>query len=289
MIFPILRSVLVLAVATAVAPAWATQGLNVGMANTANTKPSFAGDIRAAYYGATAPVSPANPAVQDLLTAGIGKSGLESAVAPGFVVPTAPTALELRQRAIHTNYRALLDPTAAGGYGSLYGPNVDKSGNITTSEGLIPGWEYLTYADDGSGRKNVTLMVQVPDTFDPTRACIVTATSSGSRGIYGAIGTSGEWGLKNGCAVAFADKGSGNGLHDLMTDEVGLIDGTRTSAAAAGTASHFTASLHRGRACVVQRRVPESRRFQARALPAESPGRLGPQHLAGGRAARSTC
>ena len=31
---------------------------------------------------------------------------------------------------------------------------------------------------------------------------IVTGTSSGSRGVYGAIGSSGEWGLKNGCALA---------------------------------------------------------------------------------------
>jgi hydroxybutyrate-dimer hydrolase len=86
-------------------------------------------------------------------------------------------------------------------------------------------------------------MVQVPDTFDPAHACIVTATSSGSRGIYGAIGTSGEWGLKHGCAVAYTDKGSGNGLHDLMTNAVGLIDGTRTTADAAGAASQFTAPL----------------------------------------------
>ena len=177
------------------------------------------------------------------MTAGIGKSGLGSATPPGFVDPTAPTAFELRRRAIHTNCRAILDPTAAGGYGRLYGPNVDKNGNITTSEGLIPGWENISYADDGSVRKNVTPMVQVPDAFDPSNACIVTGTSSGSCAVCGAIGSSGEWGLKNGRAVACPDKGSGNGLHDLMTDQVGLVDGTRTSAALAGADSHFTASL----------------------------------------------
>ena len=243
MITTSIRPLFALALAAVLSPAWATQDLNVGMANTPNDKPSFLGDIRASYYGATVPAAPANPAVQDLLTAGLGKTGLGSGVAPGFVSAVAPTVLELRRRAIHTNYRALLDPTAAGGYGTLYGPNVDKNGNVTASEGLIPGWEYLVYADDGSGRQNVTLMVQVPDSFDPTNACIVTGTSSGSRGVYGAIATSGEWGLKNGCAVAYTDKGSGNGLHDLMTDAVGLIDGTRTTAAAAGSASHFTAAL----------------------------------------------
>ncbi len=231
---------LALVFVTAGTPAYATQDLNVGMAITPNTTPSFvSGDIRAARYGATSPASPANPGAQDLLTAGLGKSGLESAVPPGFVNPVAPTALELRQRAIYTNYRALLDPTAGGGYGTLYGPNVDKNGNVTASQGLIPGWEYLAYADDGSGRQNVTLMVQVPDTFDLANACIITATTSGSRGVYGAIGTAGEWGLKHGCAVAYADKGSGNGLHDLMTDAVGLM---RHSTSCTTTAGCLTAT-----------------------------------------------
>ena len=243
-IHPSLRPLAGIALAAAVSSACAAVDLNVGMANTRNAKPAFiAGDVQSHYYGAAQPVTPANPAVQDLLTAGLGKTGLGSATPPGFVDPLHPTALELRQRAIHTNYRALLDPTAGGGYGTLYGPNVDIHGNVTASEGLIPGHEYLAYADDGTGRQNVTLMVQVPDTFDVGHACIVTATSSGSRGVYGAIGTSGEWGLKHGCAVAYTDKGSGNGLHDLMTDAVGLIDGTRTSASAAGTASQFTAPL----------------------------------------------
>lgn len=149
----------------------------------------------------------------------------------------------MRRNAIHTNYRAVLDITAAGGYGTLYGPNVTNDGVATASEGKIPGWEYLTYADDGTGRKNVTLMAQIPDHFDPRQPCIVTATSSGSRGIYGAIGASGEWGLKQGCAVAYTDKGTGNGLHDLMTNSVGLIDGTRVDAVTAGEDSIFTAEL----------------------------------------------
>ena len=35
-------------------------------------------------------------------------------------------------------------------------------GNATLGEGKIPGTEYLAYSDDGSGSKNVTLLVQVP-------------------------------------------------------------------------------------------------------------------------------
>ena len=86
-------------------------------------------------------------------------------------------------------------------------------------------------------------MVQVPATFDPAKACIVTGTSSGSRGVYGAIGSSGEWGLKRGCVVAYADKGTGMGVHNLQDDTVNLIDGTRTTADLAGDASNFTAKL----------------------------------------------
>src|SRR5574343_1472481 len=86
-------------------------------------------------------------------------------------------------------------------------------------------------------------MVQVPDSFDRTKPCLVTAFSSGSRGIYGAIGTSCEWGLKHGCAVADTDKGSGNGMHDLARDTVNLIDGTVSTASAAGKKAHFAADI----------------------------------------------
>jgi hydroxybutyrate-dimer hydrolase len=133
--------------------------------------------------------------------------------------------------------------TANGGYGLFWGPNVDLNGNDTLGEGKIAGTEYLAYADDGSGKQNVTLMVQVPASFDPANPCIVTATSSGSRGIYGAISAAGEWGLKRGCAVAYTDKGSGHGAHELATNLVTLIDGTLANAATAGITSLFTASV----------------------------------------------
>ncbi len=178
----------------------------------------------------------------DLLTAGLGKSGLASDV-PAVADPNNPTEAELRRLAIYSNYRALVDITAGGGYGTLYGPNVLADGTVTDNEGLVPGTECLTYTDDGSGRKNVTLMVQIPSSFDPSHPCIVTGPSSGSRGIYGAIATSGEWGLKNGCAVAYTDKGTGTGAHDLQDDTVSLIDGIRENADTAGRASNFTARI----------------------------------------------
>jgi hydroxybutyrate-dimer hydrolase len=183
----------------------------------------------------------------DLLTAGLGKSGLQGA-APAFVDQNNPTAAELRKRAIYNNYRALVDITTNGGYGSLYGPNIDSNGAPTLGEGRIAGEECLAFADDGTGRKNVTLMVQIPRgnpaparNFDPANPCIVAAPSSGSRGVYGAIATAGEAGLKLGCAVAYTDKGTGMGTHDLQNDTVNLINGLRASASSAGDASNFTA------------------------------------------------
>jgi hydroxybutyrate-dimer hydrolase len=178
----------------------------------------------------------------DLLTAGLGKTGLGSTTPPGFADPLHPTAEELRRSAIYNNYRALIDPTPGGGYGTLYGPNVTADGTVTASEGRIAGDEYISYEKSG-GRKNVTMMVQIPDTFDPNNACIITAPSSGSRGVYGAIATAGEWGLKHGCAVAYTDKGTGTGAHNLQTNSVNLLRGERADAAAAGDDSNFTAAL----------------------------------------------
>jgi len=177
----------------------------------------------------------------DLLTAGLGKTGLGSAVPPSFVDPLHPTAEELRRSAIYNNYRALVDPTPGGGYGTLYGPNVKADGTVTSSEGLIAGDEYITFEEGHHGR--VTMMVQVPDSFDPLNSCIITAPSSGSRGVYGAIATAGEWGLKHGCAVAYTDKGTGTGAHDLQNNTVNLIRGERADAATAGDSANFIAPI----------------------------------------------
>lgn len=179
----------------------------------------------------------------DLLTAGLGKTGIGSATPPGFVDAANPTAAELRRRAIYTNYRAIVDASVAGGYGRLYGPNIGADGADTGGEGKIAGKELLAYADDGTGKQNVVLMVQIPSTFDPTKPCIVTGPSSGSRGVYGAIGTSGDWGLKRGCAVAYTDAGKGIGYHDLATDKVNLMDGRLVARATAGTQAHFASEL----------------------------------------------
>jgi hydroxybutyrate-dimer hydrolase len=206
-----------------------------GWSRAVNRLPDFvSGPIRSTHHDGVS---------DDLLTGGLGASGLAAAVPPAFANPVAPTAAELRTRAIYNNYRALVDTTTGGGYGVLYGPSIDVTGAPTLGQGKVAGTEYLAYADDGTGRENVTMMVQVPDSFDPAHPCIVTATSSGSRGVYGAIATAGEWGLKHGCAVAYTDKGTGNGAHDLTNDRVSIITGERESAAVAGLGSNFTAPL----------------------------------------------
>ena len=194
-------------------------------------------------FTATAPGAGNSADTQDLLTAGLGRTGLGAAAAPTYADPLNPTALELRRNAIYANYRALVDYTAKGGYGTLYGPNVDVAGNVTTNEGLIPGREYIATLDNGSGRKQTVVAVQVPDSFNRDAPCLVLGPSSGSRGVYGAIATAGEWGLKHGCAVALTDAGKGVGLYDLSDDTVNRIDGTRATRAAAGALNFFAANL----------------------------------------------
>ncbi|MEO7495683.1 MAG: 3-hydroxybutyrate oligomer hydrolase family protein [Massilia sp.] len=199
-----------------------------------NLRPAYLGVITATTYDGVS---------DDLATAGLGKTGLGAATAPVFADPLNPTAAELRRSAIFNNYRAILDVNPLSGYGTLYGPNVDAAGVVTAGEGKVAGTEYIAYADDGSGTQNVTLMVQVPANFDSANPCIITGTSSGSRGVYGAIGTAGEWGLKNRCAVAYADKGSGNGLYTFEDDSVNLQNGVRATRSAAGKNAQFAPAL----------------------------------------------
>jgi hydroxybutyrate-dimer hydrolase len=200
-----------------------------------NVRPAFLGTVTTAAYDGT---------TDDLLTGGLGWDGLQSATAP--TLSATPTASELRRRAIYNNYRALVDMSTAGGYGVLFGPNVPLDGsapNTTPGAGKIGGAEYLAYSVDATGKAAATLMVQIPLSFSQTMPCVVTATSSGSRGVYGAVSAAGEWGLKRGCAVAYTDKGTGNGAHELATNTITLINGLTANAASAGNTSHFTATL----------------------------------------------
>ncbi|WP_291914958.1 3-hydroxybutyrate oligomer hydrolase family protein [Limnohabitans sp.] len=214
-----------------------------GSGVTVNTLPKQLTQHSVMAYTATTPGAGNSTDSQDLLTAGLGKTGLGTATAPSYADPLKPTALELRRNAIHANYRAILDPSANGGYGRLYGPNIDQNGANTLGEGMIPGKEFIASLDDGSGNKQVVIAVQIPDSFDVKNPCIVAGPSSGSRGVYGSVGSAGEWGLKRGCAVALTDAGKGVGLYDPSDDTVNKIDGTRATRSAAGALSFFAASL----------------------------------------------
>jgi hydroxybutyrate-dimer hydrolase len=205
-----------------------------------NTLPAGITDVSHTAYPATARGSGATADTQDLLTGGIGRTGLASATAPAYAGAT-PTAAELRRNALYSNYRGLVDTSTNGGFGSIYGPNVDLAGNASSSEGLVPGVEYIGVLDNAGGTKRVTMAVQVPTSFDQGNPCIVVAPSSGSRGVYGAIGTAGEWALKRGCAVALTDAGKGIGLHDLTDNSVTHIDGTRGVLAATDATTPVTA------------------------------------------------
>ena len=182
-------------------------------------------------------------ATQDLLTAGLGRTGLGLATAPVYADPLNPTPAELRRNTIYSNYRGLIDASVGGGYGSLYGPNVNANNVAGNGEGLIPGREYVAVLDDAIGKKKVTVIVQVPDSFNPAAPCIVLGPSSGSRGVYGAIATSAEWGLKKGCAVALTDAGKGIGLYDMTDDTVNQVNGTRATRVAAGGLATFAADI----------------------------------------------
>lgn len=155
----------------------------------------------------------------DLLTAGLGLEGLRAPAPPGFADALRPTVIEIRRRAIYSAWRGLIDLSPDGGAGRLFGPRpgqpiagVERHGAIR-----LPG---SAEAD--------SVMLQVPQSFDPSAPCLVAVASSGSRGIYGALPTAGEWGLRNGCAVVTSDKGTGNGFLDPVRGIAIRLDGVVT-------------------------------------------------------------
>lgn len=154
----------------------------------------------------------------ELLTAGLGIDALRSATAPAFANPAQPTAEEVRRRAIWSSWRGIADLTPGGGFGDVYG-----------SLQAVPGREFSAYARVPGARHPHRVLVQVPDSFDTARRCLVVAASSGSRGIHGAIAIAGSWGLAHGCAVAYTDKGAGSDYYDLDAKAGVQADGTPAS------------------------------------------------------------
>ncbi|MEJ2630763.1 MAG: 3-hydroxybutyrate oligomer hydrolase family protein [Acidihalobacter sp.] len=152
----------------------------------------------------------------DLLSAGLGLTGLRQIQPPCFYDPARPTPEELRRRAIHTNWRAIVDLSPLGAFGSLYGGAPE-----------VPGREYQAFARLSGAEAPHRVLLQAPDAFDRQARCLVVAASPGSRGIYGAIALAGAWGLPQGFAVAYTDKGAGTGYFDAGSDTGVRLDGTR--------------------------------------------------------------
>ena len=84
-----------------------------------NVLPAGIHEISTTDYKATNVGTGSTAQSQDLLTAGLGKTGLGAALPPAYADPAKPTVAELRRNAIYSNYRGILDPSAAGGYGTL--------------------------------------------------------------------------------------------------------------------------------------------------------------------------
>lgn len=157
----------------------------------------------------------------DLLSAGLGLTGLRALAPPAFADTAAPTPVELRRRAIWSNWRGIADLAPGGGYGEVYG-----------SVATVPGREFSALATVPGARQPHRVLVQVPDGFDRARRCVLVAPSSGSRGVYGAIAVAGAWGLPKGCAVAYTDKGTGTDYVDLDARTGMRTDGTLASSGA---------------------------------------------------------
>jgi hydroxybutyrate-dimer hydrolase len=194
----------------------------------------------------------------DLQSAGLSQAELGQPIYSGtFEDPRAPTGAEIRRLAVYSNYTALMETDPEGGYGLLFGP---------ARNGKVLGREYLALAQPAPGDGVVTLLVQIPRNFDRQNPFIVTAPSSGSRGVYGAISIA-EWGFCKGCAIAYTDKGTGPAFHNLDPDIVYNVEGHPFSASAMADEPLF--------------RVPATADLEA--FKETYPHRLGMKHAHSGR------
>jgi hydroxybutyrate-dimer hydrolase len=125
----------------------------------------------------------------DLATAGLGAEGLLKPLPP-YIDPAKPTAAELRRAALYAR------GSAGKGFGRLYGPDVDhRTGAKHPDGGRIAGEEVLAYADDGSGRQNVAMLLQIPADLSAERRCLLAVPVAGSASLYRDIVDFGHWGL----------------------------------------------------------------------------------------------
>lgn len=114
----------------------------------------------------------------DLVTGGLGAEAMPGAP-PGYADPLHPTVAELRRAAL------FLHGSSGQGFGRLFGPNVDeRSGAVLPDQGKIAGEEYLAYAEDGEGRPNVAMLLQIPRGLSSDRRCLVAVPVNGSSSLF---------------------------------------------------------------------------------------------------------
>jgi hydroxybutyrate-dimer hydrolase len=173
----------------------------------------------------------------DLVTAGLGAKAMLGSP-PGYAEPNRPTAAELRRAALF--YKS----SEGQGFGRLFGPNINlETGEIYQDDGKIAGDEILAFNDDGSGRQNVAMLLQIPTNLSVERRCLVAVPVNGSASLFRDVVDFGFWGLRHQCAVVYTDKGHGNGFHLLDPDTVNLLDGRQVPSGDAGKNAHFRADL----------------------------------------------
>jgi hydroxybutyrate-dimer hydrolase len=175
----------------------------------------------------------------DLVTAGLGLGPLlGQGAAPTYADPLKPSVAELRRAALFVRQ------SSDGGFGRLFGINIDPESRQPVPDARIAGEEIIAYTrDPGVGHASSTILLQIPAAFNAASPCILAVPATGSARIYADVQRASGWGLRRGCAVVFTDKGQANGVHDLASHTVNAVTGERVDAAVAGTASHFTAPM----------------------------------------------
>ena len=136
------------------------------------------------------------------------------------------SAADLRSKNLASNYNAFVDPLSEGGMGVWWGPtSTEQLGDASDPDpdmGQVAGTEYTALTNTKG--INVLLSVQIPDSFDVDNPCIVAAPPSGTRGLYGALASAGDYGLRHGCAVAYNSKGTGEGIHVVGLGKTLAVD-----------------------------------------------------------------
>ena len=154
----------------------------------------------------------------DLVSAGLGLTGLKAA-APAPADPTQPSAAELRQRAMYTQYNSLSALHTGTGLSPFEATDLPQ----------VPGVELIAWLELDAIPHRSRVLLQIPTSFDVDRPCLVAAPASGSRGVYGAVPLVAPWALPRGCAVVYTDKGAGTDYVDEATGTAVALNGQRVA------------------------------------------------------------